>query len=82
MSPSELPKNYDPTEVERRWYDHWVDRGYFRPKDGDGAPFVITIPPPNVTGSLHFGHVFDHTIQDLLSRWQRMTGVPLARPSS
>jgi valyl-tRNA synthetase len=76
MSPSELPKNYDPTEVERRWYDHWVSRGYFRPRDGDGTPFVITIPPPNVTGSLHFGHVFDHTIQDLLTRWQRMTGVP------
>jgi valyl-tRNA synthetase len=76
MSQNELPKNYDPTEVEGRWYDHWVSRGYFRPGDGTEPPFVIMIPPPNVTGSLHFGHAFDHTIQDLLTRWQRMSGVP------
>jgi valyl-tRNA synthetase len=76
MSQIELPKNYEPAEVERRWYDHWVERGYFRPREGDSRPFVIMIPPPNVTGSLHFGHTFDHTIQDLLTRWQRMTGVP------
>jgi valyl-tRNA synthetase len=76
MSQPELPKNYDPTQVEKRWYDHWVERGYFRPKDGPEPPFVIVIPPPNVTGSLHFGHAFDHTIQDLLVRWQRMSGVP------
>ncbi|MGE5175890.1 MAG: class I tRNA ligase family protein, partial [Hyphomicrobiales bacterium] len=71
---SELPKNYDPIEVEKRWYSHWVDRGYFRPKDDAETPFVILIPPPNVTGSLHFGHTFDHTIQDLLVRWHRMMG--------
>ena len=76
MSQNELPKNYDPTEVEGRWYDHWVSRGYFRPGDGTEPPFVIMIPPPNVTGSLHFGHAFDHTIQDLLTRWQRMSVVP------
>jgi valyl-tRNA synthetase len=74
MSETELPKNYDPIEVEKRWYTHWVDQGYFRPKDGDEPPFVILIPPPNVTGSLHFGHTFDHTIQDLLTRWHRMMG--------
>jgi valyl-tRNA synthetase len=76
MSQTELPKNYDPTAVEGRWYDHWVEKGYFRPREGSEPPFVIMIPPPNVTGSLHFGHTFDHTIQDLLSRWQRMSGVP------
>ncbi|HEU4334182.1 MAG TPA: valine--tRNA ligase [Candidatus Eisenbacteria bacterium] len=76
MTPTELPKNYEPTDVERRWYAHWLDRGYFRPSDGTAPPFVILIPPPNVTGSLHFGHTFDHTIQDLLTRWQRMSGTP------
>jgi len=76
MIQPELPKNYEPADVERRWYDHWVDQGYFRPREGPGEPFVILIPPPNVTGSLHFGHTFDHTIQDLLTRWQRMSGAP------
>ncbi|MEK7315926.1 MAG: class I tRNA ligase family protein, partial [Candidatus Eisenbacteria bacterium] len=76
MSRTELPKNYDPNEVERRWYAHWQERGYFAPKDAPGPPFVIMIPPPNVTGSLHFGHTFDHTIQDLLIRWHRMMGEP------
>ncbi len=76
MSQTELPKNYEPAEVERRWYDRWVGQGYFRPGEGPGRPFVIVIPPPNVTGRLHFGHTFDHTIQDLLIRWQRMSGVP------
>jgi len=73
---TELPKNYDPVEVEKRWYAHWAERGYFRPNDSEGPPFVILIPPPNVTGSLHFGHTFDHTIQDLLTRWHRMMGEP------
>jgi len=76
MNQIELPKNYDPAEVEKRWYAHWLERGYFRPKDGDEPPFVILIPPPNVTGSLHFGHTFDHTIQDLMTRWHRMMGEP------
>jgi len=76
MSTTELSKNYDPSQVEPHWYDRWLGNGYFRPRDGSEPPFVIMIPPPNVTGSLHFGHTFDHTIQDLLTRWQRMTGVP------
>jgi len=76
MSTTELSKNYDPSQVEPHWYDRWLGSGYFRPRDGSETPFVIMIPPPNVTGSLHFGHTFDHTIQDLLTRWQRMTGVP------
>jgi valyl-tRNA synthetase len=73
---TELPKNYEPVEAEKRWYAHWAERGYFRPNDSDAPPFVILIPPPNVTGSLHFGHTFDHTIQDLLTRWHRMMGEP------
>ena len=76
MSPTELPKNYEPVEAEKRWYSHWMERGYFRPSGNAEAPFVILIPPPNVTGSLHFGHTFDHTIQDLLTRWHRMMGEP------
>src|SRR5437867_9958079 len=76
MSEIEVSKVYDHSDVERRWYDHWVDRGYFRPRDGDGPAFVVLIPPPNVTGTLHIGHVFDHTIQDVLARWQRMSGAP------
>src|SRR6266850_3916088 len=76
MTETELSKIYDHSEVERRWYDHWEQRGYFKPRDSEGPPFVIHIPPPNVTGSLTIGHVYNHTIQDLLVRWQRMTGVP------
>ncbi len=76
MGLSELPKAYDHTEAERRWYDHWAARGYFRPPEDGPSPFVILIPPPNVTGTLHIGHVFDHTIQDVLVRWQRMSGAP------
>ncbi len=75
-SETELSKNYDPVEVEKRWYGHWLEKGYFRPNDSQAPPFVIMIPPPNVTGSLHFGHTFDHTIQDLLIRWHRMMGDP------
>jgi valyl-tRNA synthetase len=76
MSLSELPKAYEHTEAERRWYDHWVSRDYFRPRDGEQPPFTILIPPPNVTGTLHIGHALDHTIQDVLIRWQRMVGTP------
>jgi valyl-tRNA synthetase len=76
MSPIEISKAYDHTEAERRWYDHWLERGYFRPNDQADRPFVVLIPPPNVTGTLHIGHAFDHTIQDVLTRWQRMSGTP------
>src|SRR5258705_2645980 len=75
MIETELSKIYDHTLVERRWYDHWEKSGYFRPREGEGPSFVALIPPPNVTGSLTIGHAFNHTIQDVLTRWQRMTGV-------
>jgi valyl-tRNA synthetase len=70
---NELPKAYDPAQVEQRWYRFWLEQRYFHadaqiPK----APFSIAIPPPNVTGSLHLGHALFVTIQDILIRWRRM----------
>jgi valyl-tRNA synthetase len=70
---SELPKAYDPAQVEQKWYRFWLEQRYFHadaqtPK----APFSIVIPPPNVTGSLHMGHALFVTIQDILIRWRRM----------
>ncbi|MCX7751567.1 MAG: valine--tRNA ligase [Blastocatellia bacterium] len=72
---SELPKAYDPHEVERRWYRIWEERGYFRPEmRPEGPPFAIVLPPPNVTGHLHIGHALNHTLQDVVVRWRRMCG--------
>ena len=72
---SELPKTYDPRGVEDKWYSIWRDAGYFHAKTGSGRPvYSITIPPPNVTGSLHLGHALCYTIQDVLVRWKRMQG--------
>ena len=74
-SPSELPKNYDPSEVEPRWLNFWLAQGYFHADAAAAvAPFAITLPPPNVTGSLHMGHALGGTIQDILIRWRRMQG--------
>ena len=75
MSAAELADRYDPTAVEQRWYPVWESRGYFRadPAAG-GKPFSIVIPPPNVTGSLHMGHAFNNTLQDILVRMKRMDG--------
>ncbi|MFZ5470091.1 MAG: valine--tRNA ligase [Myxococcota bacterium] len=75
MSSEELPKAYDPTEVESRWYPIWMERGYFRADaESKKPPFCIVLPPPNVTGSLHLGHALTATIQDILTRWKRMSG--------
>jgi len=76
MQASDLPKVYDPHAVEAKWYRFWDDAGYFH-ADVDSPKaerFCITIPPPNVTGSLHMGHALQHAIHDLLARWQRMMG--------
>ncbi len=71
----ELPKAYDPHEVERRWSRIWEERGYFRPEARpEGPPFAIVLPPPNVTGHLHIGHALNHTLQDVVVRWRRMQG--------
>ena len=71
----DLPKQYEPNEVEQKWYAWWTERGLFHgePEDG-GDPYCIVIPPPNVTGILHMGHALNNTIQDILVRWQRMRG--------
>src|SRR4051812_40890354 len=65
----ELPKTYDPAAVEPRWYQHWLDRGYFHADAASTKPaFSIVIPPPNITGVLTLGHVLNTTIQDILAR--------------
>ncbi len=75
--PGELPKTYDPQRVESGRYDWWYDRGYFTPTIEPGKkPFVIIMPPPNVTGELHMGHALFATAEDLLVRWRRMQGYP------
>ncbi|NND37549.1 MAG: class I tRNA ligase family protein, partial [Gammaproteobacteria bacterium] len=68
-----MDKTYQPAAIERRWYERWESAGYFAPS-GDGAPYCIMIPPPNVTGTLHMGHAFQHTIMDALTRYHRMRG--------
>lgn len=71
----EMKQNYNPAEIEDKWYVFWERGGYFEPaSDSDKTPFCIVIPPPNVTGSLHMGHALNVTIQDILARWKRMTG--------
>jgi valyl-tRNA synthetase len=70
---TEIPKAYEPHSVEEKWYSFWESRGYFKPL-GEGPTYCITIPPPNVTGSLHIGHGLCYTIQDVLVRWKRMQG--------
>jgi len=71
---SELPKTFDPSAIEQRWYQHWESRGLFRPDRPDAEPWTIVMPPPNVTGSLHIGHALDNTLQDILTRRERMRG--------
>ena len=72
---STLPTTFDPVEVEQPTYERWVERGYFEADDhSDKPPFCIVIPPPNVTGSLHLGHAFEHTLIDALVRRRRMQG--------
>src|SRR3569832_96767 len=71
---SELPKTFEPRAIEDRWYAHWEDRGLFRPERPDATPWTIVMPPPNVTGSLHIGHALDNTLQDVLTRRERMRG--------
>jgi len=72
---TDLPTQYTPGEVEARLYERWVERGYFTADAGsDRPPYCIVIPPPNVTGSLHIGHAFEHTLMDILTRRRRMQG--------
>ena len=68
-----MDKSYRPKEIEQRQYQRWEENGYFTPS-GDGEPYCIVIPPPNVTGTLHMGHAFQDTIMDALIRYHRMAG--------
>ncbi|MGH9434929.1 MAG: valine--tRNA ligase [Terriglobia bacterium] len=72
---TEIPKLYLPERIETHWASEWVRRKLYRPADGDARPpFCLTIPPPNITGSLHMGHMLEHTEIDILIRWRRMNG--------
>ncbi|AEJ60725.1 Valyl-tRNA synthetase [Spirochaeta thermophila DSM 6578] len=71
-----LEKVYNPKEFEERIYATWMDHGAFMPREGVGKPFVIVIPPPNVTGVLHMGHGLNNSLQDILIRYHRMKGEP------
>jgi len=68
-----MDKTYSPDSIERRWYPAWNEAGCFRPS-GQGQPYAILLPPPNVTGTLHMGHAFQHTLMDCLIRAHRMKG--------
>ena len=68
-----MEKSYNPQNIEQKWYKQWEANGNFK-ASGKGAPYCILIPPPNVTGSLHMGHAFQHTIMDTLTRYHRMKG--------
>ena len=73
----DIPKAYDPKAVESRIYQSWTNKGYFSPKvDRSKQPFVIIMPPPNVTGELHMGHALTAALEDLMCRWHRMKGTP------
>jgi valyl-tRNA synthetase len=71
----EIPKAYEPQEIEEHWAKAWFDEKLFRAENsGDGAVFSIALPPPNITGSIHIGHMLEHTQIDMLVRWHRMRG--------
>ena len=73
----EIPKAYNPAHVEERIYSFWMDGGYFTPRIEPGKqPFVVIMPPPNVTGQLHLGHAITAAVEDVLCRWHRMLGEP------
>ncbi|MCH8478166.1 MAG: valine--tRNA ligase [Wenzhouxiangella sp.] len=68
-----MEKTYNPDQIEQHWYDQWEARGCFQPR-GQGEPYCILLPPPNVTGTLHMGHAFQHSLMDALIRYHRMKG--------
>ncbi len=70
----EIPKKYEPGKAEEKWYDHWQKQNYFHSEPDDREPYTVVIPPPNVTGVLHMGHMLNNTIQDVLVRRARMQG--------
>src|SRR5258708_221662 len=70
----EIPKTYSPQEVEKKWYSYWLENKFLRSVPDEREPYTIVIPPPNVTGVLHMGHMLNNTIQDVLIRRARMKG--------
>ncbi|WP_106639069.1 valine--tRNA ligase [Allosphingosinicella vermicomposti] len=71
---TDLPKTFDPAEIEARWYPYWEEKGLFAPERPGAEPWTLVNPPPNVTGSLHIGHALDNTLQDILVRHARLKG--------
>ncbi|MEX0299280.1 MAG: class I tRNA ligase family protein, partial [Kordiimonas sp.] len=70
-----LDKTYSPADIEAKWYEHWETSGAFKcGRNPDAEPYVIVMPPPNVTGSLHMGHALDNSLQDALIRFERLRG--------
>ncbi len=74
MSKLDIPTKYDPSQTEDKWYSYWMEQKYFRSVPDEREPYTIVIPPPNVTGVLHMGHMLNNTIQDILVRRARMKG--------
>ena len=69
-----IPKTYNPLATENKWYTHWLDKNYFNSKPDNREAYTIVIPPPNVTGVLHMGHMLNNTLQDVMIRRARMMG--------
>ena len=70
----EIPAKYDPSLIEDKWYSYWMNQGFFHSTPDEREPYTIVIPPPNVTGVLHMGHMLNNTIQDVFVRRARMLG--------
>ncbi|MFP4471878.1 MAG: valine--tRNA ligase, partial [Bacteroidales bacterium] len=70
----QIPPKYDPSQTEDKWYSYWMAQGYFKSEPDEREPYTIVIPPPNVTGVLHMGHILNNTLQDVLVRRARMLG--------
>ena len=70
----EIPSKYDPSRVEDKWYKYWMENKFFHSEPDEREPYTMVIPPPNVTGVLHMGHMLNNTIQDILVRRARMMG--------
>jgi valyl-tRNA synthetase len=74
MNKPEISTKYDPSQTEDKWYQYWMEQKLFRSLPDSREPYTIVIPPPNVTGVLHMGHMLNNTIQDILIRRARMLG--------
>ena len=75
MTNTLLPKAFEPSQIEKKWYTFWEEQSLFKAdEDSEGAGYSIVIPPPNVTGDLHMGHALNNTLQDILCRYKRMQG--------